>query len=366
MKIGDLVIKTPIIQGGMGVGISLSGLASAVAKAGGMGVIAANGIAMTEPDQSSNYVEASNRALRKQIQAVREETDGALGVNIMVALTNYAELVKVAIKEGVDAIISGAGLPMNLPEYVAEVSEASKTKLIPIVSSARAAVIICKRWLSRFGFAPDAFVVEGPRAGGHLGFKREQIDDPAHALEKLVPEVIEGVKAISDKTGKAIPVIAAGGVFTGADIYKFMKMGAAGVQMGTRFVATHECDASDAFKQEYINAKKEDIVVIQSPVGLPGRAIKNAFLESLKEGKHKPAACPFNCVHSCDYTKAPYCISMALINAKKGKLKHGFAFAGANAFLVDAIVSVKELMTALEREYDLAIAAALELLPSTS
>jgi len=353
LDIGDLQVRIPVIQGGMGVGVSLAGLAGAVAKAGGMGVIASAGVGMAEPDYGSNYVQASNRALEKEIRTVREETDGALGVNIMVALTNYAELVKVAIREGVDAIISGAGLPLNLPEYV---SEASKTKLIPIVSSARAAVILCKKWLSRFGRTPDAFVVEGPKAGGHLGFKLAQLDNPEYALEKLVPEVLEGVKSISDKTGKDIPVIAAGGIYTGWDVYKYLKMGAAGVQMGTRFVATHECDADHSFKQAYIDAKEEDIVVIKSPLGLPGRAIKNAFLENVQNGKNKPVACAFHCIHSCDYTKAPYCISLALMNAKKGKLKHGFAFAGANAFLVDAIMSVKELIATLEREYDMAMA----------
>ena len=352
-NIGDLQVRTPIIQGGMGIGVSLSGLAGAVAEAGGIGVIATAGIGMSEPDLGSNFVEACNRALAREIREVRKKTDGVLGVNIMVALTNYAELVKVALREGVDAIISGAGLPLNLPEFV---SEASKTKLIPIVSSARAAVILCKKWLMHFGRTPDAFVVEGPKAGGHLGFKPEQLDSPEHSLERLLPEVVEGVKPIIDKTGNDIPVIAAGGIYTGHDIYKYLKMGAAGVQMGTRFVGTHECDADYKFKQAYLDAKEEDIVVIRSPVGLPGRAIRNTFLADVGTGQHKPAKCPFHCIRSCDYTTAPYCISMALINAKKGKLKHGFAFAGSNAYLVDAIVSVKELMATLEREFDEAVA----------
>jgi nitronate monooxygenase len=354
LKIGNLTVRTPIIQGGMGVGISLSGLASAVAEAGGVGVISAAGIGMFQPDFSSNYVEANSRALRDEIRAVRKKTDGALGVNIMVAMTNFAELVGTAVKEKVDAIFSGAGLPMDLPSYL---SKTSKTKLVPIVSSARAAVILCKKWLSRFGRIPDAFVVEGPMAGGHLGFKAEQIEDPEFRLEKLVAEVIKSLIPFKTEQGHPIPVIAAGGVFTGADILKYLKMGAAGVQMGTRFVATHECDADKGFKQAYIDAKQEDIVIIKSPVGLPGRAIKNAFLEAASAGGKKPGACPYHCIQTCDVQKTPYCITLALANAKRGRLKHGFAFAGKNAYRVDRIVSVAELMAELETEYDAAVAA---------
>lgn len=354
LTIGDLHLPTPIIQGGMGVGVSLSGLAGAVAAAGGLGVIATAGIGMDEPDFAENYVEANSRALRREIRAVREHTSGALGVNIMVALTNYAEMVSTAVKEGVDAIFSGAGLPLDLPKYVAE---ASRTKLVPIVSSARAAAVLCKKWLSRFGRTPDAFVVEGPMAGGHLGFKLEQLDDPNHALEVLVPEVVREVALFAQDGGKPIPVIAAGGIYTGADIHKFLQLGASGVQMGTRFVATHECDADAAFKQSYIDAREEDIVIIESPVGLPGRAIRNTFLEDVSQGSKKAVRCPFHCIRTCDYTKAPYCISMALMNAKKGKLKAGFTFAGKNAHRVTEILSVKALMDTLKAEYEAAVAA---------
>lgn len=348
LKIGDLVAKIPIIQGGMGVGISLSGLASAVAKEGGIGVIAGAMIGMGEPDIGSNYREANMRALATELRKAREKTSGILGVNIMVALTNFGDLVKTSIKEGADVIFAGAGLPLDLPSYLVD---GAKTKLVPIISSARAATIICKKWMSKFDYLPDAFVVEGPKAGGHLGFKPEQIDDPEFSLEKTVPEVVEAVKEFESKAGRPIPVIAAGGVWDGADIYKFMQLGAAGVQMGTRFVATHECDADIKFKESYVNAKEEDIQIIKSPVGLPGRAVDGPFLQDVKAGLKKPFKCPFHCISSCDFTKSPYCIALALVNAKKGLLKHGFAFAGANAYRVNAIVSVKELIESLRQGY---------------
>jgi len=353
LTIGDLTVRVPVVQGGMGVGISLSGLASAVAQSGGIGVIAAAGIGMGRPGYASDFVKTNNEALADEIRAARAKTTGAIGVNIMVALSNYAEMVKTAVSEGVDAIFSGAGLPMDLPAHL---TEGARTKLVPIVSSARAAVLICRKWLSRFGRTPDAFVVEGPMAGGHLGFKPDQIADPAHALEQIVPQVIEGVSPYTAPNGKPIPVLAAGGVYSGEDIRKYIRMGAAGVQMGTRFVVTDECDASPAFKQAYLDATKEDISIIQSPVGLPGRAIGNTFLAEAAKGIRKPKVCPFNCVHSCDQANAPYCIMTALMNAKKGNLDHGFAFAGENAWRVDRIMPVKELMEELEAGYDAALA----------
>ena len=354
LKIGDLIAKIPIIQGGMGVGISLSGLASAVAKEGGIGVIAAAMIGMGEPDLGSNYREANIRALERELRHARENTDGILGVNIMVALTNFSDMVKTAIKEKADIIFAGAGLPLDLPRYL---KDGARTKLVPIISSARAASIICKKWLSKFDYLPDAFVVEGPKAGGHLGFKPEQLDDPEFSLELTVPQVVQAVREFEEKTQKKIPVIAAGGVFDGEDINKFLQLGAAGVQMGTRFVATHECDADEKFKQAYVQAKEEDIQIIKSPVGLPGRAVMSAFLEDVKNGLKKPFKCPFHCISSCDYSKSPYCISLALANAKKGLLKHGFAFAGKNAYRIESIISVKELITSLRESYLQAIKA---------
>ncbi len=358
LHFGDRVASLPIIQGGMGVGISLSGLASAVANEGGVGVIAAAMIGMGEPDVSQNPDEANRRALREEIRKARERmTQGLLGVNIMVALTNFADMVRTSIREGADVIFSGAGLPLDLPKYLreelpGELAEKAKTKLVPIVSSARAAAVLCKKWLSHYQYLPDGFVVEGPMAGGHLGFKPEQIDNPDFRLEKILPEVVEAVKPFEEQSGRRIPVIAAGGVYTGADIAKYLEMGASGVQMGTRFVATHECDADRAFKEAFVNAKREDVTVIKSPVGMPGRAIFNDFLQAVRDGRKKPFKCPFHCIKSCDIATTPYCISQALVSAKRGLLKHGFAFCGENVWRVDKIMSVKELIGGLKQEFD--------------
>jgi nitronate monooxygenase len=351
LKIGDLVAKIPIIQGGMGVGISLSGLASAVAKEGGIGVIASAMIGMCEKDIGSDYRQANIRALTNEIRKAREKTSGIIGVNIMVALNNFGDMVTTAIREKADLIISGAGLPLDLPKYL---PEGAKTKLVPIVSSGRAAKIICKKWLSRFKYLPDAIVVEGPKAGGHLGYKPEEIDDPAYSLENTVPDVVKAVAPFNTPE-KQIPVIAAGGVYDGADILRFLRLGASGVQMGTRFEATHECDADLAFKQAMVDAGEDDLEIIKSPVGMPGRAIKNSFLEDVKNGMRKPFKCPFHCIRTCDHTKSPYCIAMALVNAKKGKLKHGFAFAGSNAPRVKNIISVHELFENLKLEFQEAL-----------
>jgi nitronate monooxygenase len=344
-----LVAKIPIIQGGMGIGVSLSGLASAVAGQGGIGVIATAGMGVLDPDYETGYIESSIKILREEIRKAKEATKGILGVNIMVALTNFADMVETSIAEGVDLILSGAGLPLDLPKYL---KEGVKTKLVPIISSAKAARIICKRWLARYDKLPDAFVVEGPMAGGHLGFSSEQLEDPGYALEKIIPEVVEIVSAFEREKGVKIPVIAAGGIYSGADILEFIKLGAAGVQMGTRFVATHECDAAIEFKNAYIAAKKEDLIIIQSPVGLPGRAIRNDFIDDIYKGMKKPFRCPYHCISSCNCTDSPYCIAMALANARKGKLKGGFAFAGENAYRVNRILSVKELLDSLEEEFD--------------
>ena len=349
LKIGDLLAKVPIVQGGMGVGISLSGLASAVANAGGVGVISTAGLGVIYNNISKDLNQASIYGLREELRKAREKSKGIIGVNIMVALTNFADMVKTSIEEKADIIFAGAGLPLNLPSFL---KEDSVTKLVPIVSSARALKVICRRWIGEYGYVPDAVVVEGPKAGGHLGYSHEQLNDPAYALENIVPEVVEAAREIGEKNGKHIPVIAGGGIYTGEDIVKFMALGADGVQMGTRFVATEECDASDIFKQSYVNAKREDIEIIQSPVGMPGRAIRNSFLDKVKEGLKQPKMCPFNCIKTCDVVNSPYCIMLALFNAYKGKMENGYAFAGSNAWRVDRIMSVNELINTLVEEFE--------------
>jgi nitronate monooxygenase len=357
LKIGDLICPVPIVQGGMGVGISLSGLSSAVANEGGIGVIAGAMIGIAEPDVSKDPTTANLKALRREIRKARSMTNGAIGVNLMVALTHSPDMVKASIEEGVDIVFSGAGLPLDLPGYL---KNGAKTKLAPIVSSGRAARLIAKKWLNRYDYLPDAFVVEGPMAGGHLGFKAEQLDDPAFDLKILVKDVIEEIKPIADARDATIPVIAAGGIYTGQDIRDYLELGAAGVQLGTRFVATHECDADIKFKEAFVAAKKEDLMVIKSPVGMPGRALRNRFLEDVEAGGKVPFKCPYHCVKSCVPEKSPYCIGLALAGARKGKFNYGFAFAGSNAYRVDKIVSVKELIESLRIEFEQSLPAETE------
>jgi len=348
LKIGNLVIAVPVIQGGMGVGISLSGLASAVANEGGVGVISSAGLGLLYKDFSQNYLEASILGLKEEIRKAREKTRGVIGVNVMVAMTNFTDMVKTAIAEKVDILIAGAGLPLDMPSFL---KKESVTKLVPIVSSARAAKIICEKWKANYDYLPDAVIVEGPMAGGHLGFKEEQISDSDYRLEKLVPEIVSELKLFEEKYNQHIPLIAAGGIYTGQDIHDILKLGASGVQMGTRFVTTNECDASQAFKQTYIDAEERDIEIIKSPVGMPGRAILSSFIEKVRAGKKQPKKCPFKCIKTCDISKSPYCIIVALMNAFKGNFENGYAFAGANAFRADRISSVKEVFQSLMKEY---------------
>ncbi len=352
-KIGNLEINLPIVQGGMGVGISLSKLASAVANQGGVGVISAAGLGVIYNNYSKDYNEASIFGLREELRKAREATKGVIGVNVMVVMSNFADMVKTAIAEKADVIFSGAGLPLSLPSFL---SADSVTKLVPIVSSARAAKLLCEKWLSNYNYIPDAIVVEGPKAGGHLGYQADQLDEKEYSLETILPEVVGVVREFEQKHNCSVPIIAGGGVYTGADINEILSLGASAVQMGTRFVATEECDADDAFKQSYVDAQQEDVEIILSPVGMPGRAIHNRFLDKVKSGETQPKSCPFNCIKSCKVEKSPYCIMLALYNAFKGKLNNGYAFAGANAWRVEKIESVKELIASLKSEYDEAVA----------
>ncbi len=352
LKIGGLPIPVPIIQGGMGVGISMSRLASAVANQGGVGVISAAGLGMVHRNPALDYIEANIEGLKTEIRKAKEKTKGVIGVNIMVAMTNFADLVSTSVSEKVDIIFSGAGLPLQLPDFL---KPGSTTRLVPIVSSGRAAKLICDKWKSAFNYLPDAFVVEGPKAGGHLGFKNNQIEDSHYSLEELVPQVVKEVQVFEEKYGQKIPVIAAGGIYTGRDIYNIMQKGAKGVQIGTRFVTTEECDAAMGFKMAYVNARESDMEIIQSPVGMPGRAVMNEFLDKVKRGLKKPIKCPFHCIRTCDVSSSPYCIITALYNAYKGNMKSGYAFAGSNAYLADKITTVKEIFNELIDDFQAAI-----------
>ncbi len=349
LKIGRLTVPTPIVQGGMGVGISLSGLASAVANAGGIGVVAANGIGLLEKDYYRDGRSANLRAFRREIQTARSRSDGAIGVNIMVAVNDFHELLDVAIEEEVDIVFMGAGLPIkNIP--VKRMRE-KNVAVAPIVSSVRATEMIFRMWKKIYGDVPDAVVIEGPLAGGHLGFTAEQLDDPDYQLEAIVPDIVEALKPFEEEFNKSIPLIAGGGVYTGEDVYRVLRLGAAAVQMGTRFVATDECDADRRFKEAYVQCREEDIGLIHSPVGMPGRAIRNEFIVDAEEGRRPAFRCAWQCLASCKAEDAKYCISIALNNARKGNFKGGFVFAGANAHRVEEIVPVSTLLGELASSY---------------
>ncbi len=346
LVIGDLVARLPIVQGGMGVGVSLSNLAGAVAAAGGVGVISSAQIGFLEEDFLSNTVEANIRALKEHVRLAKEKSKGGIiGVNIMVALTNYSKYVEAAIESGADIIISGAGMPTMLPK----IAKGSSIKLAPIISSLKGAKVLLKLWDRHNKIAPDMLVIEGPKAGGHLGFSKDTLETDIENFDKVVPEIINEVKIYEEKYNKKIPVIIAGGVFDGFDIAKYLKLGASGVQMATRFVGTYECDASDKYKNSYIECKEEDIAIVSSPVGMPGRAILNKFAKTSKEGKIPVTYC-YNCLTPCNPKDTPYCISKALINAVKGNVDEGLLFCGSNAYKVNKLVSVKELMNELEQE----------------
>lgn len=316
-------------------------------KSGGIGIISTADIGYREPDFEQKPVEANLRAIGKEIDEARKiAPNGIVGINIMVAVNNYAEMVKEVVKKGIDLIISGAGLPKDLPEYV----KGTKTKIAPIISSVRGAKLITKLWMTKHNYVPDMIVIEGPEAGGHLGFKPEELEEGKKPkLEDITKEVVEEMKKIEKETGKEIPVVVAGGIFDGKDISKFLKLGASGVQMATRFVVTKECDASEKYKQAYINAKKEDIEIIQSPVGMPGRAIRNAFIEKVKLQKPKIEKC-YKCIRTCDVKNTPYCITRALINAVKGNIEEALLFCGSNAYRLNKITTVHDLMEELVTE----------------
>ncbi len=349
LKIGDLIARVPIIQGGMGVGISLSGLASAVANQGGVGVISCAGLGLIYREKARSYMDSCIFGLKEEIRKSKEKSSGIVGINIMMALTNFGDMVKTAIAEKADVIFAGAGLPLDLPKYR---TEGCTTKLVPIVSSARAAKIICEKWKTLYNYLPDLIVVEGPKAGGHLGFKMNQIADPEFAIEKLIPQVVSEVAIFEEKYNQEIPVVAAGGIYSGEDMYRMMELGAKGVQIASRFVTTEECDADIKFKNSYIKAEVDNVEIIQSPVGMPGRALNGTFLEKVKLGLTRPKTCPYDCLHTCDYKVVPYCIVVSLYNAYKGRMDKGYAFAGSNAYLSTRISTVKEVMDDLITKYE--------------
>ncbi len=349
LKIRDLNVKLPIIQGGMGIGVSMSKLAAAVANEGGIGIISGAQPGYKEENFRIDNAAANVQGLIKEIRKAKElAPNGIIGVNFLAASKNYTELVMTAVKEKADLIISGAGLPKSLPELV----KGSTTKIAPIVSSGKAAATIAKIWDRKYDFLPDAVIVEGPLAGGHLGFSPEMLKEGTWPkLKDIVTEVVEALKPYEEKYGRKVAVIAAGGVYSGEDMAEMLEAGAAGVQMSTRFVATEECDAHENFKQAYVDASEEDIEIIVSPVGMPGRAIHNKFTEMAKEGALKVTRC-YNCLKGCNPATTPYCITDALVASVEGDVENGLVFVGQNASKITGISTVHEVIESIRQEYD--------------
>lgn len=340
----------PILQGGMGVGVSLGGLAGAVAACGGMGCISTADVGFREPDFATDPASANRRALAQEIQKAKALARGAglVAVNAMVATRDYAEAVRTAVEAGVDAVVSGAGLPLELPGLVSRLDVA----IAPIVSSGRAAKLILRRWAEKFSRTADFIVIEGCQAGGHLGFSESDLlAGRCQTLDDILPEVLDAVRPYEAKFGHGIPVFVAGGVYTGADIAHYAAMGAAGAQLATRFIATEECDASQTYKDVLLRARPEDVRIIHSPVGMPGRALATPLVQKLEQGLRFPPRRCARCLKSCDPASVPYCITRALIEAVKGNVEEGLFFCGANVGRLDRMRTVRELMEELETEW---------------
>lgn len=344
LKIGKKYTKLPIIQGGMGIGISLGGLAGAVAAEGGAGVISAAQIGFREPDFDEAPLKANLRAIHKEVEKAKAlSKGGVIGMNIMTAMNGYENYVKEAVKAGVDFIVSGAGLPVELPAY----TNGSDTAIAPIVSTEKSASVILKYWDKKYKKIPDLLVVEGPKAGGHLGFTKEQLDFfTEDKYKEEVKAILKLVKTYEEKYGSKIPVILAGGIDSREKAEEAFSVGADGVQVATRFVTTEECDAAPEYKEAYIRAKKEDICIVKSPVGMPGRAIHNKFLENVERGEKTLCKC-HKCLRRCNPGEIPYCITEALVQAAEGNVEHALLFCGANAWKISEIQTVSQVIREL-------------------
>ena len=350
LTLGKKSLSVPILQGGMGVGVSLGGLAGAVAACGGMGCISTADAGYREPDFAHDPAAANHRALTAEIKKARKlaNGNGMVAINAMVATQDYAAAIRTAVEAGVDAVVSGAGLPLELPGIV----NTPDTAIAPIVSSRRAAKLILRRWAKEFGRTADFVVIEGCKAGGHLGFAEEALlAGNCQTLDEILPEVLQEVNPYEAQFGHPIPVFVAGGVYTGADIAHYTRLGATGAQLATRFIPTYECDASQGFKDVLLRAKAEDVRIIHSPVGMPGRALNTPLVQALAEGRRFPPKHCARCLRTCDPAKVPYCITHALIEAVKGNVEEGLFFCGANVGRLDRMYTVCELMDELVTEW---------------
>lgn len=369
LRLGNIEARVPVIQGGMGVGISLGNLAGAVAKEGGIGIISAAQIGFKEPDFDKNPKKANLRAVKKEYEKARAiAPDGIIGFNIMVAMRHYEEYVQAAIEAGADIIISGAGLPTDLPRIAEEVCRQTgkDVKLAPIVSTDKSAKVILKYWDKKYNRVPDLLVIEGPEAGGHLGFTKEQLNEygcesEIRAEEQLTAEydsqkkdydseiqsILATVRKYEDAYGQKIPVAVAGGIATKEQAAHAFSLGADAIQVASRFVTTKECDADVRYKEAYLNAKEEDIVIVKSPVGMPGRAILNPFMKKVMAGEKIPHSPCHGCLHKCNPAEIPYCITDALIAAAKGNVDDALLFCGKNAYKAEHLETVKEVIDSI-------------------
>ena len=350
MKLGNRELALPLIQGGMGVGVSMGGLAGAVAAEGAMGTLSTADAGWNEPDFAAHPQQANLRALRREVQRAKRLAAGAglVAVNAMVATRQYADSVRAALEAGADAIVSGAGLPLELPAL----AEGFESLLAPIVSSPRAAQLICRTWAKRYGRVPDFVVLEGCQAGGHLGFEEaDLLSGRCTPLSRLIPEVLAALRPFEEKFGRAIPLFCAGGVATGAEMARCTRLGAAGAQLATRFIATEECDASQGYKDVLIAARPEDLRIIHSPVGMPGRAVNSPLVQRLAAGMRQPPAHCSGCIKSCRPAETPFCITHALIEAVKGNWEEGLFFSGSRVDLVDRMRTVPDLIDELMKEW---------------
>lgn len=348
LKLGNIEAKAPIIQGGMGIGISLGGLAGAVALEGGIGIISAAQIGYREPDFDTDTKAANLRAIKKEYEKARAiAPEGIIGFNLMVAMRHYEDYVRAAVETGADLIVSGAGLPTELPGIVKD----ADVRLAPIVSTEKSAKVILKYWDKKYKRIPDLLIIEGPHAGGHLGFAREKLEefDKFSVYAKEVKRILDVVKEYEKKYGKKIPAALGGGIDTPEAAKAALSLGADAVQVATRFVTTEECDADIRYKESYIKAGKEDIVIVKSPVGMPGRAIRNKLINRVEAGEKIPHSPCHRCLHRCNPSQIPYCITDALIHAAKGEVEEALLFCGANAYKADKIETVKEVFDDLKK-----------------
>lgn len=350
MKLGNRELALPLIQGGMGVGVSMGGLAGAVAAEGAMGTLSTADAGWNEPDFAAHPQQANLRALRREVQRAKRLAAGAglVAVNAMVATRQYADSVRTALEAGADAIVSGAGLPLELPAL----AEGFEALLAPIVSGPRAAQLICRTWAKRYDRVPDFVVLEGCQAGGHLGFEEaDLLSGRCTPLSRLIPEVLAALRPFEEKFGRAIPLFCAGGVATGAEMARCTRLGAAGAQLATRFIATEECDAGQGYKDVLLAARPEDLRIIHSPVGMPGRAVNSPLVQRLAAGMRQPPAHCSGCIKSCRPAETPFCITHALIEAVKGNWEEGLFFSGSRVDLVDRMRTVPDLIDELMKEW---------------